>query len=310
MRAAQTPSVAATASPAISAIITTHDEGDELKRTLESVVENTPSLVEVIVVDDGSTDGSCQAIAGGPLRVIRHERRLGIARSRDEASRVARGDILCYLDAHQRVDRDCLDRCAQVALAQQAIVCPDLRNMSLLGRRMYGADFRLCPEQGYFSAKWRSWRWRRRVSQITALRAPPYLIPRSLYSRIAWSPCLQGWGASESSITIKSFFTATPILHVGGPLARHLFRRQFHYQTTWDGIWRNQAIIARICFADATWFGHWLPRVFDGHLTDEARATLESAEIQAEHRDFQATKTKTDRQFWTELLRSQSPAGI
>jgi hypothetical protein len=197
-----------------------------------------------------------------------------------------------------------------LAIARHAITCPDIRDFGLFNWRIHGANFQLCPEHGFFSARWRQGIQLPGVSSVTALRAPPYLIPRSLYHGVAWSRSLQGWGASEASIVVKSYFMGISILHIGGPLALHLFRGRFPYETTWDGIWRNHALIARICFDDDTWFRHWLPRVFAPHLTAEAQSTLESPEVQAEHQEFLRTKVRTDRQFWTDLLRQDPPEGI
>jgi len=296
--------------PSVSVVITTHNEGGELHRTLRSVIDNTRSLREVLVVDDGSDDGSCTHIPHDCVRVIRHETRIGVARSRDEGSRAASGNVLCYLDGHQRVSTGCLDRCAHVALSRQAIVCPDIKDYNFLGWRMHGADFQLCPENGYFSARWRQWFTLPGIRPVTALRAPPYLVPRALYPDVAWSNALRGWGASESSLVLKSFFLGIGILHFAGPLSHHRFQKQFPYATSWDDVWRNHAIIARVCFDDATWFGHWLPRVFQGHLTEDAQATIEGPEVQREHADFLAKKVRNDRQFWTELLRTSPPVGV
>lgn len=296
--------------PSISVVIATYNEGTEVRKTVDSVIANTRNLREVIVVDDGSDDGSCDSIATEPVRVIRHEDRLGVAPSRDEGSRAAQGDVLCYLDAHQRVSRDCLDLCARVAVERSAITCPDVRNFGLFGWRLHGAEFRLCPERGFFTGQWRQWWPTRRVSQVTGLRSPPYLVPRALYPCIAWSQSLRGWGASEASVVLKAFFLNLAIYHIWGPLARHQFRRRFPYETTWDGIWRNHAIIARICFDDATWQRHWLPRVFEPHLSSDALADVNSAEVLAEHEAFLRHKRRPDSHFWTELLRQPPPDGV
>jgi glycosyltransferase involved in cell wall biosynthesis len=296
--------------PNISVIVTAHNEGEELRRTLRSVVENTHGLREVIVVDDGSDDGSCDNVSTHLIRVIRHSKRIGVASSRGEGSLLAQGDVLCYLDGHHRLSKGCLDHCARLAIDRSAITCPDIKDYGAIGWRLHGAEFRLCPRHRYFSGEWRkciSWR---RVTRITGLRAPPYLIPRVLYPRVAWSSALRGWGASEASIAVKAFFTGIPILHLTGPLARHRFRQRFPYETTWDGIWRNQAIIARICFDDATWFQYWLRNVFAHHLTDDAMNAIESSEVQAEHEEFLGRKVRTDREFWTGLLSLSPPHGI
>jgi len=292
----------------ISVVVTTHNEGTELARTLRSVRENTAGLREIVVVDDGSSDASCDAIADDVVRVLRHERRIGVARSRDEGSRAASGDVLCYLDAHQRVGRGCLDRCARVALERGAISCPDLRGYEWIGWRRHGADFELSPEHGYFSARWRQWFSWRGVTPVSGLRAPPYLIPRSIYPGVAWSRSLRGWGASEASMVLKSFFMGISILQLTGPVARHRFQRRAAYETSREEIWRNQAIIARVCFDDSTWFEYWLPALFAKHLSKESRAAVESPEVLAERREFAGRKVKSDSQFWSELLRRPVPS--
>jgi glycosyltransferase involved in cell wall biosynthesis len=296
--------------PTISVVVTTYNEGHELDYTVRSVVANTSHLAEVIIVDDGSDDGSCERLPNNQVQVIRHSHRIGVAFSRHEGSRAARGDVLCYLDAHQRVSNGCLDRCAQLAWERQAITCPDIRGYGLFAGRLRGADFRLCSERGYFSGEWRQRRQLPGVSVVSGLRSPPYLIPRSIYADVSWSPSLRGWGASEASMAVKSFFMGIEILQISGPVARHRFQRRFRYQTGWDEVWRNQGIIARTCFDDATWFHYWLPKVFAPHLTDEARATIEGSQVQAEHEHFLSRKRRTDRQFWTDLLRLPTPPGI
>ena len=299
------------AAPRISIIVTAHNEGEELACTLRSIVDNTQYLEEVIVVDDGSDDDSCATVGSDIVRVIRHEQRIGVASSRDEGSRAARGNVLGYLDGHQRVGRYCLDRCAQVALERNAITCPDVRDYGLLTWRLHGANCRLCPNRGWLSASWRTRMSLRRVSPVTGLCAPPYLIPRALYRSVAWSHLLRGWGASEASVYLKAFFQGIDILHVAGPVARHRFRPSSSpFRITWEEVWRNHAVIIRTCFDDATWFGYWLPRVFESHLTQETIDWIEGPDAQAEHRRFLSTKLRTDRQFWSDLLGHVPPTGI
>lgn len=295
--------------PGISVIITAHNEGAELARTLESVIHQTRGLVEAIVVDDGSNDGSCDRLSSDRARVVRHERRIGVAFSRDEGSRLAAGDVIAYLDGHQRLSRGCLDRCARLAIERQAIVGPDIRDYGLFAMRLHGAQFRLCPEKGFLSARWRT-SLSRRLTRVTALRAPPYVLPRSLYDQVAWSPLLRGWGASEASLALKAFFLKVDILHLKGPAARHRFQQTFAYPTTWETVWRNQALIVRVCFDDASWFGYWLPQVFGEHLSDETKAVLESPELASERRQFAERKRRSDREFWTDLVGCEPPAEV
>ena len=199
----------------VSVVITAHNEGREVNRTIESVIRNTTHLHEILLVDDGSTDDSCTGFVDRRIHVVRHDRRVGVAYSRHEATQQATGDACCYLDAHQRVGPGCIDRCADVALAKAAIVSPTLYGLKRSSGPLYGATFELCPTQGYFSARWLEDKPSERVLRCTALRGPGYVIPRAVYDRVAWIKGLRGWGGSEAVINLKAF-------SVPDNLVRHL----------------------------------------------------------------------------------------
>ncbi len=44
--------------PLVSVLITTHNRSDLLKRAIESVIRQTYKSLEIIVIDDGSTDNT------------------------------------------------------------------------------------------------------------------------------------------------------------------------------------------------------------------------------------------------------------
>jgi glycosyltransferase involved in cell wall biosynthesis len=298
------------ACPLITVIITAYNEGLEVRRTVESVRANTESDHEIIIVDDGSTDGCCCGFETDNVRVIRHPARIGVAYSRDEASLMAQGSVLAYLDGHQRVNRRCLDRCARTAVEKGAIVWPDVRHMKLLAATAHGASMRLCPKRGYVTACWRPYAPRTRLSRISALRAPGYVIPREIYERVHWVRGLRGWGASELAIGLKAFFLDIDILHLCGPLVWHRFRKGSHYEVGWNEIWRNHALIMRVCFDDHTWFNYWLPQVFQRHTNREILQDIESDDIMAQHEAFLAAKRRPDRDFWRGLFHVREPSGV
>ena len=297
------------AAPRISVVITAYNEGDEVLRTIESVRENTRSEHEILLVDDGSTDGCCTAGNLGNARLLRHESRMGVGYSRDRASDAARGDVLVYLDGHQRIGPNCLDRCAELALERTAVVTPDICGFDD-EVRLHGADFIVCPKRKYFAAEWKERIPRENVNRISSLRAPAYVVPREIYPTLRWSTKLRGWGGSEAAISLKAFFAGVQILHLCGPLVQHRFKKTFHYGVCWPEVWRNHAIIARICFDDRTWQDYWLPEVFRAHLTDEARRELESDAIRIEHEEFAKHKTRGDREFWTRLVFESVPSVV
>jgi glycosyltransferase involved in cell wall biosynthesis len=291
----------------ISVIITAHNEGDELRSTVESVRQATREPVEIIVVDDGSTDDSCCHVEDVRVRVFRHDQRRGVAASRNAGANVAKGAVLAFIDGHQRFSAGCLDRCAEIAMARNAVVWPDVRGFDDVSRVIHGATFRFAPETGRFTAAYLHARPLARVSRITALRAPGYMMPPAIFQHIKWPTRLRGWGASEASVSLKAFFLGVPILHVCGPLTRHLFRKTFPYGVSSEDVDWNQAVIARICFDERTWYKYWLPSVFAMTLPASTLSELETPSIRDEQREFQGRKARSDREFWRCLLKMPEP---
>ncbi len=90
--------------PEVSVIMAVHDGGALLARAVESVLAQSLSELELIVVDDGSRDGSNRVLARYAARdprlvVLANPRRLGLAASLNRALERARGRYLARMDA-------------------------------------------------------------------------------------------------------------------------------------------------------------------------------------------------------------------
>ena len=295
--------------PEISAILSVFNENAELNRTLASL-NQADGLEETIVVNDASTARVLFSIRTKNLRTISHRRRVGVAASRHEATLLSKGKAYAYLDAHQRVTPDCLSKCANLSIKRRAIVTPDIRDFGPDIHSMRGAEFVMRRGKPPFGAEWRLRAATPPVSRVSSLKAPAYVIPASVYPKVSWSPLLRGWGGSEACVSLKAFFTGVPILHLCGPIAYHKFKTKFHYPVTWDEIWRNHALIARICFSERTWYDYWLPKIFEPHLNETVQREMDSAEVREEQRAFQKLKVRPDHEFWTRLVFRAVPKSV
>jgi len=90
--------------PVVSVIIPTYNRAHVLPRALDSVANQTYTDYEVIVVDDGSTDGTADLISTfaklrGRISYIRVERNRGAAAARNRGIDDARGTYIAFLDA-------------------------------------------------------------------------------------------------------------------------------------------------------------------------------------------------------------------
>jgi|SRR5579871_3381246 len=91
----------------ISVVVISRNEGHELKRTVENFDDTLPASGEIIVIDDGSADGSADQIARRRGRIRLHRvGGYGVARARNFGARHARGNIIVYADAHLRLPPD------------------------------------------------------------------------------------------------------------------------------------------------------------------------------------------------------------
>jgi glycosyltransferase involved in cell wall biosynthesis len=104
----------------ISVVIPAYNGGAQLAECLDAVARLTTPPSEIIVVDDGSTDGSIQKAAERGIRVLGTSGRQGPAAARNIGAQAATGDIIFFLDADVCVHEDATERVA-AALADPAI---------------------------------------------------------------------------------------------------------------------------------------------------------------------------------------------
>jgi glycosyltransferase involved in cell wall biosynthesis len=98
--------------PYISVIIPVYNGGDTFERCLAAARASTFPDFEIVVVDDGSRDGSGARAEAAGARVFRNERPLGAAAARNRGAREARGVILFFMDADVEILTDTMDRIA------------------------------------------------------------------------------------------------------------------------------------------------------------------------------------------------------
>lgn len=86
--------------PLVSVVIPTYNRAGVVCETIDNVFQQTYRNIEIIVVDDGSTDDTLTKLRayGDRLRVIT-QRNAGAAAARNHGARVARGEIIAFQDS-------------------------------------------------------------------------------------------------------------------------------------------------------------------------------------------------------------------
>jgi glycosyltransferase involved in cell wall biosynthesis len=86
----------------ISIIIRTYNRGYIIGEAIESVLSQTYGDFEIIVVDDGSSDDTAEAVQrfrSDKIRYMRHDRNRGVSAAGNTGIKAAKGDIIAHLDS-------------------------------------------------------------------------------------------------------------------------------------------------------------------------------------------------------------------
>ncbi len=86
--------------PSVSVVIPTHNRRDTLLRALESVRVQTRPPMEIIVVDDGSTDGTPETVEQKfPEVIVVRQSNSGVSAARNRGIRESSGQWIAFLDS-------------------------------------------------------------------------------------------------------------------------------------------------------------------------------------------------------------------
>ena len=114
------------AKPQISVIIPAYNAESWLARCVDSVLDQTYANVEVIIVDDGSVDGTAEiadaCAAANPRVKAVHQSNKGLSGARNTGIERARGEKLYFLDSDDFIDSDHLEVLARTMAETGALM--------------------------------------------------------------------------------------------------------------------------------------------------------------------------------------------
>lgn len=107
--------------PKVSVIVPVYNSEQELRDCLDSLVEQTEKDIEIIVIDDASTDNSPEIEAEYQkkypnVKVYRNERNLGQSETRNRGIELAEGDYIAFLDSDDYVNPGMYEELYQAAV--------------------------------------------------------------------------------------------------------------------------------------------------------------------------------------------------
>ncbi|HUX16294.1 MAG TPA: glycosyltransferase, partial [Phycisphaerae bacterium] len=220
----------------IGVVIPSRNEGAEIAATVASIRAAAVATTTSYVLDDASSDGSCDAL--DDATVIRHAEPIGVGRSRNEgaeAALAAGADVGIFMDAHMRVPYGTLETLAARALETGGIVASASTGFD--GSSFWGAGCRLeyvieppPGESDGLLAKWHGAPDGVRWAPCGCVMGGCYAISRATIERLMeptgrlWEDVYGAYGYSEEALCLKAHILGVPVEVAGQLPVGHLYR--------------------------------------------------------------------------------------
>ncbi len=233
----------------ISTVVISRNEGFRLKETVENLRDTLPGGSEILVVDDASTDGSTDFLAGrrGLVRMVRSSG-IGVAKARNFGGSRTTGEVVIFADAHLQLPigwwKPLLDALDDPRVGAVAPVIAGYNPRHLPG---YGITFR----GSAMEVRW----LKRKPKGPTAV---PILPGCTLaMSRAAFQCGCGGWddgllqrGNVDNEVSVRLWLLGYELLVVPEVVVKHYFRKKAPVRVEWPEYLHNRLRLAFAHFND------------------------------------------------------------
>ena len=266
--------------PTVSVVIPCYNAGLYLAECLESVLAQTRQPLEVIVVDDGSTDDSCEVAAGFPVRLLQAGGRRGNMTARALGAAAAVGDYIAMNDADDRWLPDHLERTAGLLdrFPDVMLAASDAQEFGE-SDALFQAEV---PVVGPTDLFWRAyWYWFMPYNTVVARR-------EALRRALADHDVVNRWG-SDYLVTLR-------LAHAGPVVATGRVTVEWRRHATQMSAqrWRQATAVHRHR-------AHFLAEVRHGESAERVR-TMERIAFQAWLQDLEGARRDGDTTLFRSLL--------
>lgn len=121
--------------PKVTVAITVHNREQYIEQCLDSIVAQTLCDMEIVCVDDASTDRSFEILQryannDNRIRLHRFTKNSGVQMARNYAIETARGEFITFVDDDDWISNDCMEECIKCFTENPEVDCvliPEIR---------------------------------------------------------------------------------------------------------------------------------------------------------------------------------------
>ena len=211
----------------VSIVLPAYNEGGRLFDTIQAIRETVNTPYEVIVVNDGSTDGCCDFLrhgsnTSGEVQLIELARNQGVAHARNLGAEEANGSVLVTMDAHCIPQAgwlskmlDALDKPGVGIAAPQirSIECPDATAFGLtISDRELGVSW--LPKQSD------------RLYQVPLAGCACLVMNREFFETAGRFDALRSYGMEDVELCLRCWLLGYSVVMVPDAVVAHCFKKQ------------------------------------------------------------------------------------
>jgi GT2 family glycosyltransferase len=232
----------------VSVVVPARDEAPTLRRTVDGLLAALPSGGEIVVVDDGSTDGGAEfALDLAPdVRLVRSPG-LGVAGARNYGASVAAGDALVFVDAHVDTPPDwCEPLLEQLSDPRVGAAAPAICSLRQPANKGFGLRWK-GPD---LAVEWLPCQGRSPYS-VPLLPGACFAIRRETFRAVGgFDRGMVRWGSEDAELSLRLWLLGYRAVLVPTVEVAHLFRAQPPYPVSWIAPLHNMLRTALVHFGE------------------------------------------------------------
>lgn len=267
------------------------NEGDYVRRTVESLRATMDPRDEIVVVDDGSTDGCCSFLENGTgnVRLVRSEK-LGVSKGRNLGAHHARGRYLIFSDAHVETPAGWWEPLVQALdLPDTGAASPCLIDLVERDCRGYGLQF-TGPDIGF------NWLDTESDEPYAAplLTGAFWAIRRDVFEKTGrFDEGMIRWGSEDTEYSLRLWLLGYTQYLVSTVEVAHLFREKGDYTVEWSWVLHNRLRLARLHFSEER-YGRVHQTLSNTRSFPDAVKLLEESDVDETRARFATQRTHDD----------------
>jgi GT2 family glycosyltransferase len=289
--------------PPLSVVVVSLNEGASLRKTTENLLATLPPESEIVIVDDGSDDGSADfaAMGGGSARNDRtaevrlfRTSNLGVARARNFGARQTTASTVIFVDAHMELPDgwwpplfDAVHDAAVGAAAPGIAVAgdPHLRGFGL---RFEAADLEIEWLDQYDTEPY----------DVPILPGCCLAMRRDVFDATGgFDDGMIRSGGVDNELAVRLWLLGYSLRIVPQVTVIHMFREQHPYPISWRTVLHNKLRLARIHFG-APRFEEVTDALREQNEYPEALVLIVDSDIESRRREVTGRRVRDDEWYF------------